>query len=217
MRSRGFTFDLDDTLVDTSDVIFKTFNDSLQEFGAGRIGSKKYKALNFWSGDPESVIRELGVEAGLREFMARYNQLYLENTEEYIEDGRIYVLPGVKNLLEREREKGNFLGLVTNSPHETAELKMDRMGLRKYFDKVITPQHVSEKKPHPEGIKKVVKSSGLEKSVFWHVGDSSTDLEAARNAGVKSVLVTEDVGKGMKADLHVESPAGLLEAISKKR
>lgn len=186
------SFDLDDTLIETSDVVFKAFNDTLREKGKPPISKNKYERINFWSGDSRAALRSLGIDESPKQFLKQYDVLFKQATEEYIGNGEIRKLPNAQTVISDFRENFDSLAIVTNSPHDVAMLKITELNLEETFNHIVTPKHVDQKKPSPEGIKRAARELGAQKSSTVHVGDSSHDLEAAKNAGVTSVIVGSD-------------------------
>lgn len=181
------TFDLDDTIIDTSDVVYKAFNDALNDKGVDSISKKKYNEINFWSGDSKSALREIGVEDSPKEFLEHYDVFFKRATASYIDQGKIRKYPEAEKVISRFKENFTSIAIVTNSPHEVATLKLRKLDLAPHFDHVFTPKHVVEKKPSPEGILKAIEQSESHKDQTVHIGDSSHDIAAAKRAGVKSV------------------------------
>lgn len=181
------TFDLDDTIIDTSDVVFKAFNDTLTDKGVNTISRKKYEEINFWSGDSEAALREIGIEESPEEFIEHYDIFFKKVTKSYINKGKIKKYSEAESILNQFKQVFNSTAIVTNSPHEVTVLKLEKLNLKPFFDHVITPKHVTENKPDPEGILKAIEKTGARRNKTVHIGDSSHDVAAAKNAGVKCV------------------------------
>ncbi|MFB6203924.1 MAG: HAD family hydrolase [Candidatus Nanohaloarchaea archaeon] len=193
MEQRPLIFDLDNTLVTNSDEVYRSFNAALRYFGVDEVPPERYDSIDFWSLDSEgknTALDRLGVERSPEEFRDVFDWLYTAKTEHYILEGRIRVLPGVRNFLSRVRGTSPYLGIVTNSPHETAHLKLSMLGLDRFFDRVVTPREVP-RKPDPSGLEKLVEESGLRGDEFLYVGDSRKDLVAARRAGLEPLMVSD--------------------------
>lgn len=79
--------------------------------------------------------------------------------------------------------------LVSNVGKKGLDKVLDKFELRRYFKIIITRNDVTFIKPHPEGLLKVISRAGVKKEETLHVGDSLSDLFAARNAGIKAALI----------------------------
>ncbi|MBA7638406.1 Pyrophosphatase PpaX [subsurface metagenome] len=88
------------------------------------------------------------------------------------------------------RDNGELkLGVVTNVGKKGIEKALVKFGLKELFDIVITRNDVELMKPSGEGIEMAVKRLSGKKSSSLFIGDSVTDILAARDAGVKVAIV----------------------------
>jgi phosphoglycolate phosphatase len=96
------------------------------------------------------------------------------------------------------------LGCITNKPYEFAISLLKTADLFKYFAVVIGGDSLPKKKPAPEPIIYAMKHLGIRRENTTMIGDSITDLNAAQNAGVKSICVT--YGYSGDVDLSTQNP-----------
>jgi HAD superfamily hydrolase (TIGR01509 family) len=91
--------------------------------------------------------------------------------------------------------------ISTNRTTTMATL-LDLFDLRRYFGLVVTAMDVTNSKPHPEALHKILDHFGLkvEESVF--IGDSQVDLEHARAVGMRIIAFKNP---GLPADYHVDN------------
>ena len=95
------------------------------------------------------------------------------------------VFPGIPGLLERLGESGKQVALVTSVPNTTLVREaLEGLTLNRYFAAVVTGEDVTRNKPDPEGIQMVLKRMEVRPSRVIMVGDSASDIQAGRNAGV---------------------------------
>ena len=98
--------------------------------------------------------------------------------------------PGLVELLKLAREKGLSLGVLSDYP---AEAKLSSMGLRKYFDVVVTADdpEVQCFKPSSRGLEIVLRRLGLKKDEAVYIGDRpDVDAVAAASAGIPCAILT---------------------------
>ena len=89
-----------------------------------------------------------------------------------------------------EDELLSFLGpslKETFSKYFPADVGLNTFDLKKYFDVVIGLDDVKVTKPDPEGIIKAMELLGVKKAVY--IGDNITDIQAGKNAGIKTIGV----------------------------
>lgn len=128
---------------------------------------------------------ELGVDK--REVMDRIDAIY----DRYDQDAasRWSALPGVKSVLPRLKSQNIKLGLVSNIGRRAIEDALPRLGLADLFDSIITRNDVEMLKPNGAGIRIALEKLGAKNSAALFVGDSVTDVLAAKDAGVKVAIV----------------------------
>lgn len=98
--------------------------------------------------------------------------------------------PGLVELLQLAREKRMLLGVLSDYP---AEDKLCAMGLRNYFDVVVSASdpEVQSFKPSPRGLEIVLRRLGLEKHEVLYIGDRpEVDGVAAAAVGVRCAILT---------------------------
>jgi phosphoglycolate phosphatase len=97
--------------------------------------------------------------------------------------------PGAAAMLQRLRAAGVRLACVTNKEARLAHALLRHHGLSDAFDLVIGGDTLPQKKPHASVLRHVAQVCGVPLGTVAHVGDSATDVMAARNAGVAAWAV----------------------------
>lgn len=99
---------------------------------------------------------------------------------------------GTRERLGDIRDLGVKLGVLSNRSRQfmAHEIYMvDSTGWHELFDTIVCGDDVARRKPHPDLILKALENLGVEVSEScWYVGDSTTDVAAAREAGVTAVF-----------------------------
>jgi 2-haloalkanoic acid dehalogenase type II len=136
------------------------------------------------------------------EIRARMEEFTLEFDMISARESRLY--PDTIDALERLRENGCTMALVTNTSTLAANHIMERLGLERFFDAVVTRSDVTRLKPDPAMVRLAEERMGVE--AVWLVGDSSFDAGAAAGAGLSSIIIRRDgVRPGFDHDHFVES------------
>jgi HAD superfamily hydrolase (TIGR01509 family) len=174
---RAAIFDVDGTLVDTWDLYVETYRRTLADF-SGRLPSvQDVIALR-----PASEVRLFQAqvpqahEAAHARFLEHYDALHAQHV-----DGPY---PGVEAMLDALRAAGLGLGVVTGKSRGAWRITAGAIGLGE-FDAVFADEDVRDGKPHPEGIRAALASLGVRPEEAVYVGDSQSDLAAARAARVR--------------------------------
>lgn len=101
---------------------------------------------------------------------------------------RLY--PDTLEALEELAVKCVEMGLVTNTSNKAARYMMENLGLAEFFNVVVKRSNVTRLKPDPAMVHAAI--SRLGGTARWLVGDTVYDAEAARNAGLRSIIVRRD-------------------------
>jgi phosphoglycolate phosphatase len=180
-------FDLDGTLIDSKMDLALAVNATRTHMGLGPLDVALVSTY-VGNGAPVLIRRALGdqapeaqVEEALEFFLEYYRAHDLDNT-------RLY--PGVKESLDRLRDAGRHLAVLTNKPVAMSRAIVDGLGIGAHFFRVYGGNSFDFKKPHPIGMETLVAEAAVDRARALMVGDSSVDIQTARNAGVRSCGVT---------------------------
>ncbi len=178
-------FDLDGTLIDSHSAHLNAFRESMKENGL-EIDSNLMKRVRKEFGKPVREIIKSAItnDDKLVDSILKSRKRILFNKEVY----KIKTYPRVKQMLRRLK-KNNIVALATSSSKEFVDLVLDNLGLRKYFDYIVTASDVKRCKPDPEIINKIVKRFNVKKKDTVFIGDTIFDYRTAKNAGVRFIGV----------------------------
>jgi phosphoglycolate phosphatase len=214
-RPQALLFDLDGTLVDSVPDIAVAIDRmlvSLQLPAAGEArvrnwvgnGAQKLvqRALAYGYDEPENAV----TWARLSEAHQRYSDFYRENLAVHTRcyDG---VVPALQQL-----HAGNMaLAVVTNKPEAFAVGLLGELGLLPLFACVIGGDTVSERKPAAAPLLEAARRLNADAARCWMVGDSKTDIHAARNANMPVVAVPYGYNHG--EDVRAFAPDAIIDSL----
>jgi phosphoglycolate phosphatase len=118
-----------------------------------------------------------------------------------VAESRVY--PGVRETLVALRSAGIPLAVVTNKPVEFAAGLLAGLELDDFFAQLLGGDSLSQRKPHALPLQHVAHLFGAEVTSGLMVGDSATDIGAARAAGMPVLCV--DYGYHQGVDLAAEA------------
>ena len=182
-------FDFDGTLVDSAPGIIDVMREVVEENNLPKRALDEWKEL---IGVPlmrqmEIVFPDENEEYWLK-LATRYRQIYDGKTIEICP-----LFPGLQNMLERLRAAGVMLTIATSKRRPLVETVLDHHDLTKYFSMLVGAQDVANHKPHPESVFKTLETMQIAAVDSVVIGDSTYDLDMARNAGVDAIGVTTGV------------------------
>jgi HAD superfamily hydrolase (TIGR01509 family) len=118
--------------------------------------------------------------------------------------------PRVKDFLDLIRGKGIRTALVSNVGGKTLEKALSKLCLSEYFDVVLSRNDVQNLKPKPDVLNLALEKLGINKDNSMLVGDSLDDVNAAKNAGIKIMIITD--GENAKEDIVAAKPDFLIQS-----
>jgi len=103
------------------------------------------------------------------------------------------------------------LAILTNNKSSYAEEVLEKFNLTNYFETIIGFNDVSEVKPSPEGLEKILEIWKLKSSDAIFIGDMTTDIQAGKAANIKTICVAS--GLAQKETLQEQNPDILLDKV----
>lgn len=176
-------FDLDGTLIDSTEAILESFSVAFKTFDAPVPHEDLIKAE---IGHPlDAMFATLGVEedhvdAHVQAYKMHYRKISCAKT---------VLLPEAREAVELASQHA-VLGVVTTKTAKYSIELLEHMGLMTYFDVLVGREDVENPKPHPEPILKALSKLQSDKSTYWMIGDTPMDILAANAANINSVAVT---------------------------
>lgn len=184
-------FDFDYTLADSSVGIIECANYALRRLGlppAGddairlTIGMSLTSALPALAGDERAELGE--------EFM----RLFIERADEVMRDLTV-AYEFAPSLVDALSQHGITLGIVSSKGRWRIEGILQREGMGGRFGIIVGGEDVETLKPDPSGLLRAVDALGTPKERCLYVGDTVTDAETAKRAGVPFAAVLSGVTK----------------------
>ena len=187
---RTVIFDLDGTLADTSADLIAAANACFQRLGFGDLLNPVDDASTAFRGG-RAMLRLGFSRVGVKDEAAVDGE-YPAFLEAYQADIDLHtrLYPGAVDAVSTLKARGYKVGICTNKPEALAELLMARLGARDMFDALVGADTLPVRKPDPAPYLAAVSRAGGEARRSCLIGDTETDRETARAAGVPCVLVT---------------------------
>lgn len=197
---KAILFDLDGTLIDSTEPIITGFGEAFTSFGMRAPDRAKLCSLIGHTLD--DMFATLGApQERVADFIKAYKESYAKN---YLAGTTL--LKGAKESLELASKKAK-LAVVTTKTSKYSRILLEHLGVAEFFSAIIGKDDVTNAKPHPEPILKALKALEFEslENAFM-IGDTIMDANAAKSAGIHAFGVL--CGYGSK-----ESLEGVCEAV----
>lgn len=182
-------FDFDYTLADSSRGIIRCIDHALRALDLPAVSAETARRTIGLS--LPDTFREL---AGQRH-MARaeeFARLFIQYADRIMADLTVILEP-VPRTIARLAGQGVAMGIVSTKYRYRIETVLRREGLLEPFALIVGGEDVSRHKPDPEGLLKATAGLGCSPASCLYVGDSLTDAETAKRAGVPFVAVLSGV------------------------
>jgi len=189
MAAACVIFDLDGTLIDSAPDLLGTLNVLMSDLG--RRPLKLDEVRHAIGHGAKSLIRngalltgdaleEAEIDVLFEKYLAHYSANIVVKTKPF---------PGAREVLEALKQNGTALAVCTNKLDSLTHRVLEALNLKSYFDVIVASDTYEKMKPDPMGILNIMNETGAAPEATLFVGDSKTDLDAARAAGVDVVLV----------------------------
>jgi len=198
-------FDLDGTLIDSTDAIVTSFNHTFREFGVappprdtivGTISHTLEEQFRMISPfDPAQAARV-------------YREHYVHTAP-----STTLLLPGAADALENLSREGIRMGVATSKKRSSAEPILSYLGISKFFEACIGPEDVTHHKPHPEPLHALMNRMNVSVPAnLVYIGDTPLDAKAALAAGAGFIGVT--TGYATRTQLEASGAPTIVDSMA---
>jgi len=187
MATRAFIFDMDGTIVDNMGYHTQSWIRFFEQRGMAIDADEFFRTTAGRQGK-EIIRSRLGEDLD----DAEVKRLNLEKEAVYRE---LYgphrkTVKGFDALIKAAKEGGIKLAVATAAPVGNIEFTLDGLDLRRHFDAIVGAADVARGKPHPDGFLLAAEKLGAEPPECIVFEDAPLGVEAARNAGMRCVVLT---------------------------
>ena len=200
---RAVVFDVDGTLIDSTDAIVECFLRTFRDLAVP--APARDIIIHGISRPVEDQFRDL-TDRDPDECAAIFRTHFVE-----IGCGMTVLLPRVAVGLKRLTAAGLRLGIATSRSRESTEMLLEHLSVLQHFDCCIGPGQVTHPKPHPEPVLKALEMLDTATGQACFVGDTKYDVNAAHAAGVRSIAVA--TGYASRSELLKLRPDAVFDGI----
>lgn len=208
--SGAVLFDIDGTLIDSNYVHVDTWSRAFADVGVEAPSWKIHRCIGM-DGDKllESLVGSADSAAAL-EAKDLHSRYYGEAS------GRLHILPGARELLQRVSDTGLTAVLATSAPESELAYLRDLLDVEDIVSVVTSSEDADVAKPNPEIVQVALDRAGVEPADAVMIGDSVWDMKASRTAGVTGIGVRcggvpDAELRSAGAEAVFDDPADLIE------
>ena len=200
-------FDLDGTLIDTAPDLMGAHNHVMKKFGYPTKSTDEIRNLvgkgagamigrsiwgqakkEFGKVNDESIKKEM-----VKEFLDFYGKNILHEST---------LINGVEEFLTWSKKEKISMAVCTNKPEHLAIDLLKKININDYFEYVAGSNTFSYCKPDPRHLTSVIEilDGDIKKTLM--IGDSETDAEATKNAGIPMILLEDGYTEKKVSEIH---------------
>ncbi len=200
-------FDLDGTLVDSAADIAESVNRTLRDW---KLPTYDVATITGWVGEGSRQLityafHAAGSDAAIDEVMPGFLEHYAETAL----DGIAY--EGVVDTLKALHAQGVKLAVCTNKNEEFVRPLLEVRGMLPYIDGIVGGNTLPERKPSGVPLRHLADEAHVTIENSLMVGDSESDVLAAKDAGMDVVMVSYGYRKSL--DLHAVGAVAVIDAM----
>lgn len=186
MTLKAVLFDLDGTLVDTSQDLANALNLTLKKHGRNTL---EYNLIRPQVSNGARALIKLGFGDTIdNEQLELLRKELLSFYEDNIANFST-LFPGIQELLETLHKKNVKWGIVTNKPNVYTHQLMNKLALALPPDVIVCPDDVGVSKPDPKPLLHACKITSCEPENCIYIGDHKRDVECGHNANMPTIAV----------------------------
>lgn len=204
-------FDLDGTLVDSNELIIKSFYETMKKYLPNREFNRD--ELIEMIGPPLKETFKIATDKHevILEMIDYYRKVYVDYEFDYID-----IYPNTLKMLKTFSDRGYNLGIVTTKFKESAIPSITHYGLDKFITSYCFLDDITEHKPDPEPIFFALNQFNDYKEVIM-VGDNTSDILSGVNAKTLTCgldwSIKRDLIKKLKPDFWINDYLELVDLV----
>lgn len=198
MNCKAVVFDMDGVILDSEQLVVKSWQKTADKYGIEDIESFCMAALGLnreaakklfvqmykgRCGEGQDTLDEERYESLKGEMVAEFHRAAAE--------GELVLKPGVTDMLKMLRDNCIPCALATSTRKEVVTMELINLGVIDYFDKLVCGDMVDRSKPAPDIFLKACEELGVESESAWAVEDSYNGVRAAYAAGMKIAMIPD--------------------------
>jgi HAD superfamily hydrolase (TIGR01509 family) len=179
-------FDMDGLMIDSERAGLDCWRQASAEFDMDFDETFLHRMVGLHERLCRELVEQTYPDRDLTAMFHRTNELYVASI-----DAGLPLKPGILPLLQWLEEIGLPKAVATSTRRQTAELNLERTGLRRFFDVIVTGSDVEHPKPAPDIYLKAAAHLGVQPGQCLVLEDSEPGVRAALAAGMTPVQIPD--------------------------
>ena len=202
-KPQWLCFDLDGTLIDSIPDITFSLNEMLEGLDLDKVDEDIARS---WVGNgaikliQRALTHALGEEAEVICF-EKAKLLFFNAYEKNIAVKTV-IYPDCMQVLDHFMKEKIPLACVTNKPRQFTPPLLEKLGMAHFFQALVCGDDLRTQKPNPEPVLEAIRQLEGEPQSGYMIGDSETDIVAAKRAGAGAIYVSYGYNRGVSVEKH---------------
>lgn len=202
----NYIFDFDGTIMDTSAIILATIKATVKDMNLPEKSEDEYRAIIGIRTDEAGKYLYPDLDISNKEFA----RVFRQNYDRLKKDSLERPFPGVIATLQKLKDEGCRMAIASSRRLTSLYDYLDQLGIRSRFDMIVGADSVTNGKPHPEPVLKILNELGWKAEDTLVTGDADVDIMMGNAAGCRTAAVT--YGNGSIDSLKAASPDYLINS-----
>jgi 2-phosphoglycolate phosphatase len=185
-------FDLDGTLIDSTDAYFRLVEMTLDHFGLPGVRRERILQASENGDFDWHLVLPSNLPSDETRVIKKEAWAYVRAIYPAVFEETVRLFPGVIEVIQGIASKGMRMGIVTSTPRLNMAHKVHLLregGIEHYFAALVTADDAPRKKPEPDPLIACARSLGSPAERSLYVGDTRSDIRAGKAAGMKTAAV----------------------------
>lgn len=183
---RAVIFDMDGVIFDSERATYECWLELSKKYGFNDLWTPYEKCIGVNYEKTKEIFLDFygddfPFETYCKEESKNYHLKY--------DGGNLPIKPGVRELLQYLKEKGDFIAIASSTRTPTVELQISEAGIASFFDRVIGGDQIRRSKPAPDIFLKA--AEGVAADDFYVIEDSYNGIRAASAARMHPIMVPD--------------------------
>ena len=181
-----FIFDFDGTLFDSVADVVICFNETLDIHNFPTLTREEY--LECLGGNIDGIVSLVLGENSTDENVKTVKNTYL-NIHDSCKKENTVPFPKASQTLKKLQDRGILLAINSNRLNYSLNEFVEKFFSDIDFLEIEGHDEINPSKPNPYGVEKIIRKAGVDKSEAVYIGDSKSDIQTAKNAGIDCIVV----------------------------
>ncbi len=190
---KHFVFDLDDTLTNSYEINQQLFVDTFTAIDP-KVDEVLLRDMHYRARGTsmhllfEESVKHLGWSIDPKELVKQNEEMHINSAEKF---AQMHTFDAAKELLDALKANGKLISVCTNRQYGSQKKIFELNDMTRYFEHVISCADEGHEKPDPYCLEQLIAKYDEPKESYIYFGDSKTDRDFAKNAGVDFVIIDQ--------------------------